>query len=36
MAPEDPVELTVDRPFLYFIQHHPTGTILFFGRVVEP
>ncbi|MDF1519917.1 MAG: serpin family protein [Brevefilum sp.] len=36
MAPEDPVELTVDRPFLYFIQHHPTGTILFFGRVVQP
>jgi serpin B len=36
MAPEDPVELTVDRPFLFFIQHHPTGTILFFGRVVQP
>jgi len=36
MAPEDPVELTIDRPFLYLIQHIPTGTILFFGRVVEP
>jgi len=36
MAPEDPIALTIDRPFLYMIQHNPTGTILFFGRFVTP
>jgi len=34
--PEEPIELTIDRPFLYFIQHIPTGAILFMGRVVQP
>jgi serpin B len=28
--------LTVDRPFLFFIVHQPTGAILFAGRVVDP
>jgi serpin B len=28
--------LTVDRPFLFFIRHGPTGAILFQGRVVDP
>jgi serpin B len=32
----EPITLVIDRPFLFFIQHLPTGTILFMGRVVEP
>jgi serpin B len=32
----EPISLVIDRPFLFFIQHQPTGTILFMGRVVEP
>ncbi len=28
--------LTVDRPFLFFIVHQPTGALLFAGRVVDP
>ena len=35
-APMDPVSLTVDTPFLYFIRHLPTGNCLFMGRVVNP
>jgi serine protease inhibitor len=26
----------VDRPFLFFIVHQPTGALLFAGRVVDP
>jgi serpin B len=33
--PEDPVPLTLDRPFLYFIQD-TTGIVLFSGQVVDP
>jgi serpin B len=28
--------LVVDRPFLFFIVHQPTSTLLFAGRVVDP
>src|SRR6266540_2057351 len=31
-----PVELRVDRPFLYAIQHVPSGACLFLGRVTDP
>ncbi|MFZ1709629.1 MAG: serpin family protein, partial [Anaerolineae bacterium] len=33
---EEPVRLTVDRPFLVVIHDRQTGTILFLGRVVDP
>lgn len=35
-APSEIVELTVDRPFLFFIRDDETGAILFMGRVVDP
>lgn len=35
-GPDQIVELTVDRPFLFFIQDDATGAILFLGRVVDP
>jgi serpin B len=31
-----PIEVRVDRPFLFAIQHRPTGACLFIGRVVDP
>lgn len=34
--PEEPVALTVDRPFIFALRDVPTGAILFFGRVVNP
>jgi serpin B len=34
--PEEPVEVTVDRPFLFLIRDIETGTVLFVGRVVNP
>lgn len=34
--PVDVVELTVDRPFLYWIVDEPTGAVLFLGRVLDP
>ena len=32
----DPVEVRVDRPFLFAIQHRASGACLFLGRVVDP
>lgn len=29
-------EIVIDHPFLYIVQHRPTGTILFMGSVVDP
>ena len=31
-----PIEVRVDRPFLFAIQHVPSGTCLFLGRVTDP
>ncbi|HJT46316.1 MAG TPA: serpin family protein [Chthoniobacterales bacterium] len=33
---EQPIKLKVDRPFLYAIQHVPSGACLFIGRVTDP
>jgi len=33
---EEPISLVIDRPFLFLIQHRPTGTILFMGWVTQP
>ena len=35
-APEQPVEVTVDRPFIFLIRDIDTDSILFVGRVVNP
>ena len=35
-APEEPVEVTLDRPFTFLIRDIETGAILFIGRVLNP
>ncbi len=35
-APAEPVEVTVDRPFIFAIRDIQTGALLFVGRVVDP
>jgi serpin B len=34
--PEEPVEVAIDRPFIFLIRDVETGAILFVGRVVNP
>jgi serpin B len=36
IEPPAPKELHVDRPFLFAIQHRPSGACLFLGRVMDP
>jgi serpin B len=36
MRPDEPIEVKVDRPFLYAIQHVPSGVCLFIGRITDP
>ena len=34
--PGEPISLVIDHPFIFLIQHQPTGAILFMGRVTQP
>jgi len=36
IAPGKPVQMTLDRPFIFFIRDIESGSILFLGRVVDP
>ena len=36
MMPEEPVDLVINRPFMFFIRHLPTNSIIFMGRVTHP
>ena len=35
-APMDPVAFSIDRPFLFLIEHASTGEVLFIGQVTDP
>lgn len=35
-VPDEPIVVTIDRPFVFLIRDVDTGTILFLGRVVDP
>ena len=35
-APMEPVAMTIDRPFIFFIRDIQTGSIIFIGRVLNP
>jgi len=32
----EPIEVRVDRPFYFAVQHAPTGTCLFLGKIADP
>jgi serpin B len=34
--PDLPLEVTIDRPFIFLIHDIETGAVLFVGRVVNP
>jgi serpin B len=34
--PQQPVTMTIDHPFVFFIRDIQTGTVLFVGRIVDP
>jgi serpin B len=36
MEMEFPLQVHINRPFLFMIQHRPTGACLFLGRVTDP
>jgi serpin B len=36
LDPSQAIEVKIDRPFFYAIQHVPSGTCLFIGRVTDP
>lgn len=36
LPPRNPPEVRVDHPFLFAIQHRPSGACLFLGRVTDP
>jgi len=36
VGPSERIEVKVDRPFIYAIQHVPSGTCLFLGRLTDP
>ncbi|XP_028650251.1 glia-derived nexin [Erpetoichthys calabaricus] len=36
MARSSPQWIIIDRPFVFFIRHNPTGTILFMGQINKP
>lgn len=36
MRPQSPVEIKVDHPFIFAIQHRASGACLFLGHVVDP
>jgi serpin B len=36
VRPEQPIEVKIDRPFLFAIQHRPSSACIFLGRVTDP
>ena len=34
--PMEPIQLTIDRPFLFALRDKDTGAVLFLGRVTDP